>query len=444
MRSAYTPSGTYATSVASPRVLRAVRKHFGCDSLEGAQLEDGGGAGTAVSHWEMRWFRDEYMTGSASPGERVFSTMTAALFADSGWYVVNASLSEPMPWGHDEGCDFVQKPCDEWKQRGYLCRGTYDTACSYDRMAKSYCDMRSYGKPLPYGMRHFTDAYQGGFSELLDYCPVYRAYEDGACKQPGYNSFDSNNWEERCESCRCFDSTASDEPWRTGSGTACHRMRCLNSTALEIRLGNKWRSCPTDGGEIPLSPIHDGHGGAVKCPPAHELCPVDGTLWPQLWDLSPHSGSYLGGMTLTLTGVRLSSLHPPILLTFGTAEGAEFIAADLNVLNDTHATATVPPYLDATSFARADISLTDAAGRAAYLFDAFVYEPSAESYFVTLAMLLAVLLLACYVVPKFVRRGCETSPHLFEWQTAPVGEDEKPPNGQRGPTGEQAPKEELV
>ena len=24
-------------------------------------------------HWEMRWFRDEYMTGSASPSERVLS-----------------------------------------------------------------------------------------------------------------------------------------------------------------------------------------------------------------------------------------------------------------------------------------------------------------------------------------------------------------------------------
>ena len=32
------------------------------------QLEDGGGPGTGGSHWEMRLFRDEYMTGTASPG----------------------------------------------------------------------------------------------------------------------------------------------------------------------------------------------------------------------------------------------------------------------------------------------------------------------------------------------------------------------------------------
>ena len=41
--------------------------------LPGAQLEDGGVAGTAGCHWEMRWFRDEYMTGSASPSDRARS-----------------------------------------------------------------------------------------------------------------------------------------------------------------------------------------------------------------------------------------------------------------------------------------------------------------------------------------------------------------------------------
>ena len=52
-------------------MLRAARAHFDCPSLQGMQLEDGGVAGTAGSHWEMRWLRDEYMTGAASPGDRV-------------------------------------------------------------------------------------------------------------------------------------------------------------------------------------------------------------------------------------------------------------------------------------------------------------------------------------------------------------------------------------
>ena len=83
----------------TPRVTRAARLHFGCNSLIGAPLEDGGGAGTAMSHWEMRAFRDEYMVGSSSPGKRTFSAISAALFADSGWYDVDEALVEPLPWG---------------------------------------------------------------------------------------------------------------------------------------------------------------------------------------------------------------------------------------------------------------------------------------------------------------------------------------------------------
>ena len=65
-----TPHGGYARAVVTPAVVRSVRHHFNCDTLVGAPLEDGGGAGTGGSHWEMRLFRDEYMTGSASPGRR--------------------------------------------------------------------------------------------------------------------------------------------------------------------------------------------------------------------------------------------------------------------------------------------------------------------------------------------------------------------------------------
>ena len=32
-------------------------------------------------------------------------------------------------------------------------------------------------------MRHMADERSGGFSELLDYCPVYRPYDDGHCKK---------------------------------------------------------------------------------------------------------------------------------------------------------------------------------------------------------------------------------------------------------------------
>ena len=50
--------------VVTPRVREEVRKHFGCDKLSGAELEDQGEEGTALTHWEKRLFENEAMTGT--------------------------------------------------------------------------------------------------------------------------------------------------------------------------------------------------------------------------------------------------------------------------------------------------------------------------------------------------------------------------------------------
>lgn len=42
--------------IVTPRVQREVRKHFDCPDLEGAELEDQGEEGTALTHWEKRIF----------------------------------------------------------------------------------------------------------------------------------------------------------------------------------------------------------------------------------------------------------------------------------------------------------------------------------------------------------------------------------------------------
>ena len=50
--------------VVTRRVREEVRKHFGCDQLSGAELEDQGEEGTALTHWEKRLFENEAMTGT--------------------------------------------------------------------------------------------------------------------------------------------------------------------------------------------------------------------------------------------------------------------------------------------------------------------------------------------------------------------------------------------
>ena len=43
--------------IKTPNVLKYVREHFACDTLNGAELEDDGGAGSQWGHWEQRIFQ---------------------------------------------------------------------------------------------------------------------------------------------------------------------------------------------------------------------------------------------------------------------------------------------------------------------------------------------------------------------------------------------------
>lgn len=62
----------------TPRVVEEVQRHFNCTELEGAELEDQGGEGTALTHWEKRVFEAEAMSGTHS-SRPVFSRITLAL-----------------------------------------------------------------------------------------------------------------------------------------------------------------------------------------------------------------------------------------------------------------------------------------------------------------------------------------------------------------------------
>lgn len=398
--------------VTTPRVVLAGRKHFNCDRFRGAQLEDGGGGGTQGSHWEMRFFRDEYMVGSSSVSKRYFSPITAALFADSGWYGVDASRAEPFSWGHNAGCDFLEKPCDEWTMPGYICHSDRSTTCSYDRRSQAYCELHSWPNGVPGSSRHFKDDFLGGFSDLLDYCPVYRSYSNGACdRQQAYADWVPAGGQEHCPQCRCFEGTTDSF---FGDSPLCFRRRCLNSTTLQLRLGGRWRDCPPHGGRIYLSAYNDDSGGSVQCPPAIEMCDVDDEMWPALHSISPSVGPAAGGVAITLRGEHLDRLHEPVTLSLWTPQGVETEVHDLRIFNGSIATATVPPLNGATSFARADVTIVDHRGRTASLFAAFRYYPGVEPYLVTLGVLVFLLVFSCCVAPAYIQAGCLKSAVLRE------------------------------
>ncbi|KAF5216138.1 hypothetical protein ECC02_011128 [Trypanosoma cruzi] len=98
--------GKHRRMVAGKHVQEKTKAHFGCESLEGMELEDEGGTREkAIPHWKGRHARDELMAPTVGAG--YYTALTMAVFADMGYYRVNWSMAEPMSWGsHRSGCDF--------------------------------------------------------------------------------------------------------------------------------------------------------------------------------------------------------------------------------------------------------------------------------------------------------------------------------------------------
>jgi hypothetical protein len=143
----------------------------------------------------------------------------------------------------------------------------------------------------------------GGFSSALDFLPVpvgYWSCLDGASTNTGDNSstFDSqiqglvssltsadsqrSGGQEHCESCRCFESSLKEFAASLGTTQAsdggmsgmCYRVHCVSATHLQIAVRSSltgqasWYRCPDQGGELSIA----GFTGALRCPPAHEIC----------------------------------------------------------------------------------------------------------------------------------------------------------------------------
>jgi len=182
--------------VVTPRVREEVQKHFGCDTLTGAELEDQGEEGTALTHWEKRLFENEAMTGTHTQNP-IYSRITMALMEDTGWYLPNYDMAEDLKWGKNLGCDFALKSCKEWMESrmktgksihpycNKVKRDPLETECTEDRSSVALCNLVHHGHLLPPPFQNFdniphvpkTDVgYYGGSVALADYCPYIQEF----------------------------------------------------------------------------------------------------------------------------------------------------------------------------------------------------------------------------------------------------------------------------
>ncbi len=272
VRTSYAQNGKTVSAIITPTVVEAARAHFACASLIGAELEDGGGAGSAGSHWDQRIHDGELMAPTAIGNAGLArSVLTLALFADMGWYEVDLSAGEGLEFGHGEGCGFAEDRCDAW-DASYFCTSAAGTACTPDGRSKAYCEIFDYGQALPAHFQYLTSPSQGG-REVADFCPRYRAYGNGDCRDVGATPQQPLFGEVVGEQSGCFQSSLLAEgyvPVEVVRST-CNTMSCAGGV-LSVTVDGVTKDCPTQGGVLTFA----GYTGGLQCPAYDERCPTCG------------------------------------------------------------------------------------------------------------------------------------------------------------------------
>ena len=297
----------------TPKVKEEARQHFNCNTLEGAELENQGGKGTALAHLEKRLFENEGMTGIFTHNS-VFSRLTLAVMEDTGWYKVNYQLAEPLQWGKNLGCLFAKSSCGAWmkaqsdagKSIAPFCnqlRGSSGgrTSCSVDRTAVAKCNLVQYKERLPQEYQNFfkgslpgllgLEAKYGGNIALADYCPFYQGFtwtknnkdiRSSSCVSHHNNLEQGKNYalETYGNSSTCFEQTVKWTKKKCGVhwtasnwGSGCYKHACEQDSLKIIISGYKFQ-CFHMGQHINVALQYQGwyYQGVLVCPSCQEVC----------------------------------------------------------------------------------------------------------------------------------------------------------------------------
>jgi Leishmanolysin len=290
--------GVRVAEVVTPSVKQVVRNHFDCQDLVGAELESGnlmiGETETTSSclgdHWERRLFRNDLMNSiidDVSFSLRI-SSVTLALFADSGWYQVDLSRTAYSDgWGRGAGCSFIEDDCISHggailkSNEAFFCNQVADTrqlgsmayiqGCSPDMSRKAMCSISHYNYSLPSEFQYFNNTYGddvGGNEPLIDYCPVYSGFSDGICKEGSAMVLTMSNIEVfGVRNSRCLSGVASGQ--KTG---LCVEIACVvEDKSLRIKVNGSWKKCDHTGQEYAAN---DGRDTRVFCPDVIRACPT--------------------------------------------------------------------------------------------------------------------------------------------------------------------------
>ncbi|KEG06672.1 putative surface protease GP63 [Trypanosoma grayi] len=256
--------------VSSPKTKEMAQKHYNCSTVEGMELEDEGGQGTARSHWERRNAKNELMAGMSGAG--YYTALTMGAFEDMMFYKANWGMEEHMRWGHNSGCKLLEEKCLVNGVSAYpdmFCNKSTGGAmhCTFDRQALGYCSLASHEKPLPEEYQYFESPSVGGQAEALeDYCPTifphanYWCADSSGLTVPGSRMGPTS---------RCLKGDALHLD-ANAIGDVCGEVSCNDGTVSVRYLGDDtWYPCP-EGGHI--TPNVTFLSGRILCPNYADVC----------------------------------------------------------------------------------------------------------------------------------------------------------------------------
>lgn len=269
--------------ITTPKVVEAAKKHFGCNSLEGVELEDQGGLGTAGNHWEQRIMHGDFMVSESLP-ENVISEISLALFEDSGWYMVNYYTGGLFRYGKNKGCNFLKTKCIQngesiSKNEFPITKEGSFPACFAGRTSKGIAYIQTYTNDLPPEFQYFNNPKLGG-NKNNDFCPVaYNSNLDGWYDAEscwiGKSEYILGLGETIGADSNCFYSSLtfsndnSTLHYKDVTRPICHKVTCdYENNKYTVTIREKTFECDTDGGQISV----DGFDGKFYCADFNLIC----------------------------------------------------------------------------------------------------------------------------------------------------------------------------
>ena len=303
--------GLNRTLIKTPKVVETARKYFNCDRLEGLELEDQGGQGSNMSHWDQRILLGEYMGAVIYQEEMAISEFTLAFLEDSGWYKAKYYTGGLFRFGKNKGCEFIENDCldynfeTEFKNEFFDASNAYYGSCSTGRQSRTYSTFFYYNqidKSIYNRFGYYNGAYSGGSIYTADYCPINgqmlaevgNNYFFGSCRygSTNFGSYiyyvnpENNNIQEKDHPNSALPNEISEKIsensfcimtnlvpkdkykiYNTVFHPMCYETYC-SSKSLTIKINNLYIVCPRSGGNVQV----DGYDGYISCPDYNLIC----------------------------------------------------------------------------------------------------------------------------------------------------------------------------